>query len=52
MEKEKRANAIVRLIPNIAKKLGDHSVKANCACWYHQPTVPKSMKKDQNMKTE
>ena len=45
MKQENKQNNLLRIIPTVAKKIGERSVDAACLWWFNQPKVPESMKK-------
>lgn len=48
MRKEKKSTTMMQIIPKIARKVGNGSVKSACSWMYHQPIVPESMKSKEN----
>lgn len=46
MKEQKTKKSILRVVPQIAKKIGEKSVSQACFWWLNQPKVPESMKKE------
>ena len=44
MIKNNNKNNLLKIIPNVAKKIGEKSVDSACLWWINQPKVPESMK--------